>query len=242
MLTDGTRRRETNFATVRWNESATMGRSDPYRLFGPEHFHRFDPDQEERETTAAWTGGVGAVVASTSQGYADGRVPARDRLAPRRRARRRPGHRLALQPAARPDRPVLAGHVHRAHRPHVRLGLDAEGRCRGGPALVRHRRPAPRRGRAGAGRSRTYAVDANDVTSLRIEAAGRDLQLPGSFGLAEVRMSRRRDPALPRPAAPRPRDPGRRDHDEPRPRPVGVRARRERAALQRPARLSRRGR
>ena len=75
VLTDGNRRRETNFAAVRWNESATMGRSDPYRLFGPEHFHRFDPDQEDRETTAAWTGGVGSVVASTSQGYADGRVP-----------------------------------------------------------------------------------------------------------------------------------------------------------------------
>ena len=42
-----------------------MARGDTYRLFGAEHFHRFDPHQEKDATTAAWTGDVGSVVAST---------------------------------------------------------------------------------------------------------------------------------------------------------------------------------
>ena len=91
MLTDGTQRRETNFAAVRWNESATMGRTDPYRLFGPEHFHRFDPDQEDRGRPPR----PGPAASRRSWPAPRRRTPTagrplRDRLAPRRRARRRP--------------------------------------------------------------------------------------------------------------------------------------------------------
>jgi arabinofuranan 3-O-arabinosyltransferase len=189
VLTDGTRRRETNFATVRWNESATMGRSDPYRLFGPEHFHRFDAEQEERETTAAWTGGVGAVVASTSQGYADGRVPLEigshpgaaldDDLATAWRSN------PLLDPTGQFWQVTFTGPTDltsvSVSMPDDGAAVDQLSFDTGGQPLVEDA-PAP-------GRSHTYALNVNDVTSLRIEAAGRDLQLPGSFGLAEVRMA-----------------------------------------------------
>ncbi len=39
------------------------------------------------------------------------------------------------------------------------------------------------------GGSRTYAVNVADASSLKIEAAGRDPGLPGTFALAEVRMT-----------------------------------------------------
>ena len=189
VLTDGTKRRETNFAAVRWNESATMGRTDPYRLFGPEHFHRFDADQEDRETTAAWTGGVGSVVASTSQAYADGRVPLE--------IGSHPGAALDGDPAtAWRSNPVLdpTGQYWQldfgdpTDLTYVNIAMPADAApveqlalVAGGQRLVDD---APR-----PGSSRTYAVNVADAPSLRIEAAGRDLGLPGSFALSEVRIS-----------------------------------------------------
>jgi arabinofuranan 3-O-arabinosyltransferase len=189
VLTDGTRRRETNFAAVRWNESATMGRSDPYRLFGPEHFHRIDPDQEDRETTAAWTGDVGAVVASTSQGYADGRAPLE--------IGSHPGAALDGDAAtAWRSNPVLdptgqfwqVTFTRATELTFVSVTMPADGApveqlaFQAGGRRVVDDAPRP-------GGSRTYSLDIEDVRSLRIEAAGRDLGLPGTFAIAEVRMS-----------------------------------------------------
>ncbi len=189
VLTDGTKRRETNFAAVRWNESATMGRSDPYRLFGPEHFHRFDPDQEERETTAAWTGGVGSVVASTSQGYADGRAPLE--------IGSHPGAALDDDPAtAWRSNPLLdptgqfweVTFSQPTDLTYVTVGMPADGApvdqlelAAGGRRVVD---TAPR-----PGSSRTYAIDVDDAASLKITAVGRDPGLPGSLAFNEVRMS-----------------------------------------------------
>ena len=53
-----------------------MGRSDAYRLFGPEHSHRFDPDQEHAGDHGRLDrrSRLGASPAPP-QGYADGRVP-----------------------------------------------------------------------------------------------------------------------------------------------------------------------
>ena len=170
VLTDGNRRRETNFAAVRWNESATMGRADPYRLFGPEHFHRFDPDQEDRETTAAWTGGVASVVASTSQGYADGRVPLE--------IGSHPGAALDGDPAtAWRSNPQLdptgqfweVDFTDPTDLTFVTVSMPADGApvdqltfAAGGRQLVGD---APR-----PGSSRTYAINATGAKSLRIVA------------------------------------------------------------------------
>ena len=189
VLTDGTRRRETNFAAVRWNESATMGRADPYRLFGPEHFHRFDPDQEDRESTAAWTGGVGSVVASTSQGYADGRVPLEIGSHPGAALDDDPATAWRSNPLIDPvgqfwrvafaqptDLSFVSVSMPRDGSPVDQLLLEA------GDRRIVEDAPRP-------GGSRTYAVNADGASSLRIEAAGRDPGLPGTFGLAEVRMS-----------------------------------------------------
>ena len=189
VLTDGNRRRETNFAAVRWNESATMGRSDPFRLFGPEHFHRFDPDQEERATTAAWTGGVGSVVASTSQGYADGRVPLEIGSHPGAALDDDPATAWRSNPLIDPvgqfwqvtfaeptDLTFVSVSMPQDGSPVEQLALEA------GDRRIVEDAPRP-------GGSRTYAVNVADAASLRIEGAGRDPGLPGTLALAEVRMT-----------------------------------------------------
>ena len=115
VLTDGTRRRETNFAAVRWNESATMGRTDPYRLFGPEHIHRFDPDQEtradhgrlDRRSRLGRREHVAGLRRRAGRRSRSARTPA-----PRSTATRRTAWRS--NPPARPDRPVLAGDLRRS--------------------------------------------------------------------------------------------------------------------------------
>ena len=215
VLTDGTKRRETNFAAVRWNESATMGRSDPYRLFGPEHFHRFDPDQEERETTAAWTGGVGSVVASTSQGYADGRAPLE--------IGSHPGAALDDDPAtAWRSNPLLdptgqfweVTFSQPTDLTYVTVGMPADG----APVdqLGAHGRWSP---------ARRCGPPARQLADLRHRRRRRRLAedqggrpRPGAPGIARVQRGadvRRPGAALPRPAAARPGHPGRRDHHDP---------------------------
>ena len=219
VLTDGNRRRETNFAAVRWNESATMGRADPYRLFGPEHTHRFDPTRRTAETTAAWTGGVASVAASSSQGYADGRAPLEIGSHPGAALDGDPATAWRSNPTQDPTgqfwqvtfaRPTDLGFVSvampRDAAPVEQLAFEA-----GGRRIVED---APR-----PGSSRTYSLGVADAASLKIVAAGRDLVLPGCVRAGRGADRRRPGPALPRPAAPRPGHPGRRDHDEPRPGP-----------------------
>jgi arabinofuranan 3-O-arabinosyltransferase len=189
VLTDDNRRRETNFATVRWGESATLGRTDPFRLFGPEHFHRFDPDQEQRQTTAAWTGAVASVLASSSQGYADGRVPLQigshpgaaldgDRAtAWRSNASQEPVGQFWEMDLAEPtDLTFITLSMPADAAPVQRVAFVA------GDRRIEDVAPRP-------GANRTYRVDLDDVTELRVVAAGDQLGLPGSFALSEVTIA-----------------------------------------------------
>lgn len=75
LLTDSNRRRETAFAAVRRNQSATMGAEDEFKLAGKEHTHRLAEDAERWQTTAVWRGDVRDVTARTSQGFANSVPP-----------------------------------------------------------------------------------------------------------------------------------------------------------------------
>lgn len=75
VLTDGMKRRETNFPAVRWNESSTMSGDQSFRLRGKEGSHRLVADQDRWDSLATWQGGVRSVTASSSQAYADANPP-----------------------------------------------------------------------------------------------------------------------------------------------------------------------
>lgn len=66
VLTDGLRRRETAFTSVRDNESATLAPHDPWTLRSVVHDHHLYADQERFETAVHWVGVV-SVEASSSQ-------------------------------------------------------------------------------------------------------------------------------------------------------------------------------
>ena len=186
ILTDGNKRRETNFAAVRANQSSTMPASQAYRLNGPEHTHRFLVHPERWQTTEAWARNVASVNASTSQAFADS-VPPLEIGA-------HPGAALDGDPATQwksarhldPTaqwwqetfvRPTFLDTVKitlgRDSAPVPELLIQADDQSRLVPA------PAP-------GDARTYNLDFTGATFLRITAAGRDLALPGSFALGEV--------------------------------------------------------
>ena len=186
VLTDGTKRRETNFAAVRFNQSATMPAGAAYRLRGPEHAHRFLEHPERWQTTESWSRDVVSVDASTSQAYADAQPPLQIGT--------HPGAALDGDPATEwlsarhldPTsqwwqenftRPTLVDIVKvtmaRDSAPVPELLLQAGDTARTVPA------PPP-------GKARTYALHASGADFLRITATGEDLVLPGSFGLAEV--------------------------------------------------------
>ena len=188
VLTDGARRRETNFAAVRWNRSSTMAATDPWRLHGPEHNHRYLADPERWQTTAIWTGAVSGVAASSSEAFADALPPLQIGAHPGAALDRDPA--TAWRSARQIDptgqwwqvaftQPLDLGEVTvtlprdsaRVPRLALRSGTDSR--------LVDA--PDP-------GESRTYQLGFTDVSVLRVTAAGRDLRLPGSFGLAEVRL------------------------------------------------------
>lgn len=187
VLTDGTKRRETNFAAVRFNQSATMPANQAYRLRGPENAHRFLEHPERWQTTETWTRDVVSVSASTSQAYADAEPPLE--------IGSHPGAALDGDPAtawlsARHLDPTSQWWQENFVRPtrldkvKITLGRDSaavpelliqasDGQSRVVPA------PDP-------GESRTYGLDFDGAQYLRITATGRDLQLPGSFSIAEV--------------------------------------------------------
>ncbi|HEU5038321.1 MAG TPA: alpha-(1-_3)-arabinofuranosyltransferase family protein [Nocardioides sp.] len=188
VLTDGTKRREVNFAAVRYNQSATMPANEPYRLRGPEKAHRFLEHPERWQTTESWARNVVQVTASTSQAYADAQPPLEIGT--------HPGAALDSDPAtqwksARHLDPTgqwwqetfsdptfldtVKVTIGRDSAPVQELQIQADGQSR----VV----PAPRPGQA-----RTYGLDFDGATFLRITAAGRDLRLPGSFALAEVEV------------------------------------------------------
>ncbi len=188
VLTDDMRRRETNFAAVRWNESSTMTAGEDYRLVGPEHEHRVVPDPERWQTTAAWAGQVESVTASSSEAFAEARPPLL--------IGSEPGAALDGDPATawRSSRQldptgefwqadfgsrVGVGEIRvrlaPGSAPVDRLDLWAGGEH------VEVDAPEP-------GRSRVYRTTLGAGEFLRVTAAGRDLGLPGSFAIAEVRV------------------------------------------------------
>ncbi len=187
VLTDGMRRRETNFSAVRWNVSSTTPRYAPYRLRGPEHSYRVVRDLDRWSTALTWVGAA-SVEASSSEAYADALPPLsigehpgaaldRYRRTAWRSARqldpvgqwwqvdfgdRRAVDRLTVR-FARDSAPVRA----------LRISL-------GGRSV---RVPAPR-----PGGYRSYRLDLPVGRVLRITAAGRPLELPGSLAISEVRI------------------------------------------------------
>ena len=186
VLTDDMRRRETNFAAVRWNESDTMGADEAYGLVGPEHEHRVVDDPARWQTTASWSGQVSAVTASSSEASAEAQPPLQ----------------IGSHPgAALDDDPATAWRSERQLDPTgeywqadftsrvgvgeltVRLAPDSAPVDRldlwAGGEHVEVDAPRP-------GRARTYHTTLGAGEFLRVTAAGRDLGLPGSFAISEV--------------------------------------------------------
>ncbi|QIG42644.1 DUF3367 domain-containing protein [Nocardioides anomalus] len=209
VLTDGTRRRETNFAAVRSNESATMSALRSYRLPGPEHTHRFLEDQDRWQTTEVWAGDVADVTATSSQAFADGKVPLEIGSHPgaaidgdvttawRSSGDLEPvGESWLVTFARQVSVPSVTVRLAADSAPVQRLALevgDAD------PQVV----DAPEPGQAA-----TYPL-ASTGDSLRITAAGPDLGVAASFALAEVTvpgLEELRLLELPTPAADRPVD------------------------------------
>ena len=187
-LTDGAPRRETNFATVRWNESATLGATDPWRLHGPEHNHRFLDDPARWQTTAAWAGDVTSVEASSSEAYADALPPLQIGA--------HPGAALDGDPAtawrsARQVDPTGQWWQETFDRPQD-LGRVRVTLAPGSAAVPRLLLAAGRSSRLvdapRPGESRTYELGVRGADSFRITAAGRNLKLPGTVAVAEVEI------------------------------------------------------
>lgn len=186
VLTDGMKRREKNFASVRFNESNTLPADGPFRLSGPEHRHRILADQDSWETTESWRDGVLAVLASTSQSQADAPTPI-DRGS-------HPGAALDHDPqtawrSSRQLEPVGQWWQEDFDRPHPVTGVTVRLSSDSAPverltfstetAQVTLPAPAP-------GEERSYVVNLAAGPHLRVTAAGDRLGLPGSLGLAEV--------------------------------------------------------
>jgi arabinofuranan 3-O-arabinosyltransferase len=188
VLTDDMRRRETNFASVRWNESATMPADRAYRLGGPEHDHRVVEDEARWQTTEEWSFGVSAVTASSSEAAVDAAPPIRigdhpgaaldgDPATAWRSARH-------LDPSGQFWQATFSDAVDLST---VRLMLAADSapvekvEIWGGGERVTLPAPEP-------GESRTYATGLGFGEFLRVTAAGRDLELPGSLAISEVRV------------------------------------------------------
>lgn len=188
VLTDGMRRRETNFAAVRWNESSTMTAGDDYRLSGPENEHRVVDDPERWQASAAWAGQVESVTATSSEAFADARPPLSIGAEP---AAALDGDPATAWRSARQLDPTgefwqvdfgsLVGvgefkvRLAASSAPIERLDLWA------GEDHVEVNAPKP-------GRTKTYSTTLGAGEFLRITAAGRELGLPGSFAIAEVRI------------------------------------------------------
>lgn len=188
VLTDGTKRREVNFAAVRDNQSATMPANEPYRLRGPEKAHRFLQHPERWQTTESWARNVVQVTASTSQAYADAQPPLEIGTHPGAALDSDPATQWKsarhLDPTGQWWQETFSGPTYldtvkitlgRDSAPVQQLRLQTDGDSR--------EVPAPRPGQA-----RTYALHFSSATFLRVTSAGRDLALPASFALAEVEV------------------------------------------------------
>lgn len=188
VLTDGNKRREVNLSAVRNNLSSTMPASQPYRLPGPEHTHRFLEHPERWQTTESWARNVVAATSSTSQAFADAQPPLEVGTHPGAALDGDPATQWKsarhLDPTGQWWQETFAGPTF-VDRVKVTMGRNSapvpalEISTDDGSRTV----PAPEPGDA-----RTYAVSATGATFLRITAAGRDLRLPGTFALGEVEV------------------------------------------------------
>ncbi len=188
VLTDDMRRRETNFAAVRWNESSTMDATTPYVLSGAEHEHRVVDDPQRWQTTQLWTGAVDSVVTSTSEASVTAVPPLRigdhagaaldgDPATAWRSARHLDANGQFWQSNFRTPTDVSRVTVTLAAGSAPVDQLEFWG----GGLRVRGPAPAP-------GASRTYVTRLGASEFLRITAVGRDLVLPGSLAIAEVEV------------------------------------------------------
>lgn len=189
VLTDGLARRELNFASVRWNQSATMPASMPYALAGKEHSHRIGPDEEAWQTTEIWSGDVSGVWASSSQAYATA-IPPLD-----------PGS----LPAAAFDSDMSTSWASDRHQSaagqwweadfvtpravtQVSLTLAPDSvrvpslRFQAGRSFVQRTAPKP-------GQSATYELNLPSASSLRISAVGQTSPVTGSVAIQEVQIN-----------------------------------------------------
>lgn len=186
VLTDDLRRREKNFATVRWNESHTLPAEEAFQLRGKEHQHRLTADQDRWQTTVVWAGGVRGVEASTSEAGIDALAPISIGAGPEAALDRDPttewrsarqleatGQWWQLDLTEPRDVPTVRVALAAASAPieELRIGQGANS--------VVVDAPHP-------GRSTTYDVDLRDISRLRITATGRRQGLPGSWALSEV--------------------------------------------------------
>ncbi len=187
VLTDGMPRRETNFAAVRWNQSATMAADEPYLLSGPEHTHRVVDDQDRWQTTESWAG-ITSVEASSSQSDANAIPPLeigshpgaaldRDKSTAWRSARH-------LDPTGQFWQENF-GSTTNVDSISVTMPSDAApvDKLEFWAGGFQVEAPAPK-----PGSTRSYLTHLGTGDFLRITAVGRDLSLPGSFALSEVQV------------------------------------------------------
>jgi arabinofuranan 3-O-arabinosyltransferase len=189
VLTDGLRRREMAFTSVRDNESATLSPGQPWTLRSVVHNHRIYTDQERYETQVRWVG-VASVRASSSQSNAATLPPIRRDRSPAEALDGAPWTRwVSADPLGavgqwwrvRLERPTYLRSVS------VRLGESP------GPAVTRLRITTDAGSRvvpaAPPGRPVTYRLPAGPTRSLEIRAVAVDGGGPGgSFAIAEVRL------------------------------------------------------
>jgi arabinofuranan 3-O-arabinosyltransferase len=189
VLTDGLRRRETAFTSVRHNQSATMTPEEPWTLSSVVPNHRLFENHDPRETTVRWVG-VRSVRASSAQSEAAALPPVRRDQSP------------AAAVDGDPDTEWVSRGVGgavgqwwrvRLERPSSLRQVTVTGGSSVGPPVTRlrlttdagHRvvaAPAP-------GRSMTYSLP--DARTSRLEIRAVEVEGGGSgvhFAIAEVEL------------------------------------------------------
>ncbi len=189
VLTDGLRRREKAFTSVRYNESATLSPLDAWSLPSVEPNHRLYPDQDRFETRVRWVG-VLEVDASSSQAQAAVPPPIRVDRSPAAAVDTSPatqwvssspsgavGQWWAMrfeQPTQVGEVTVTAGQTPGPRVDRIRISTDAGSRVVDAPL---------------PGASLTYVMPEGATRSLRIRAVGVEGGgAGGHFALAGVEV------------------------------------------------------
>ena len=188
VLTDGLKRRETVFARVRNNVSATLTEDEDWSLSSVVPNHRIYDDQADWETVAQWRG-VASVSASSSQSQADALDLRRDR---------HPGaalDRVRRSAWASSARHGAVGQWWRVSLEHPRALRSVEIRLQRvrGPAVTRlllatdagtREVDAPEPGRRAVFTLPPGVTDFVEITATGVEGGGSGYQ----FGIKEVRL------------------------------------------------------